>query len=152
MISTLAPSRTTLVVVAIALGCARSSGGSSAPSVSGVSVADAVALASRDSIREYRGEWESEFEMSKFRACAGEIEGSIWLAFSPGVLPKFPERANVLTSNTYYLRVLGILRGPAPRRRLGDGYGHGNASDYELVVTRILELKLPDESTCTIPR
>jgi hypothetical protein len=112
----------------------------------------AAVTSSSDSVREYRGEWESEFESSVFRQCDVKIPGSTWLQFAANVRPQFPPRANVVASNNYYVRVLGILRGPADRRQFGAGFGHGNGSDYELYVTRILELKLPDETTCSVPR
>jgi hypothetical protein len=104
-----------------------------------------------DSIREYHGEWESDFEASEFRDCDKAIAGKVWLAFAPGVAVKFPKdnRLHVLIPTTVYVRVRGILRGPAPRpRRIGSGYGHGNGSDYELYVTRVLEVKLQEESEC----
>ncbi|HEY2855168.1 MAG TPA: hypothetical protein VGJ18_20085 [Gemmatimonadaceae bacterium] len=53
---------------------------------------------------------------------------------------------------TYYVRVRGILRGPAAHRRIGDGYGHLGAADYELYVTRVLEVKPPGEPNCIIRR
>jgi hypothetical protein len=54
------------------------------------------------------------------------------------------------STRTYYVRVRGILRGPADRRRVGAGYGHLGSADYELYITRVLEVKTPGEPNCVI--
>jgi hypothetical protein len=109
-----------------------------------------------DSTREYTGEWETGFESSVFRGCNGSTPAKIWISLAPGatVGARWSE-SNVgggANSRTYYVRVRGILRGPAAHRRLGDGYGHLGAADYELYVTRVLEVKPPGEPNCVIRR
>ena len=108
-----------------------------------------------DSTREYRGEWESGFETSTFRGCNGTVVANVWLTLASGATAgvQWPaENVSGRNGTTYYVRVRGILRGPADRRRVGGGYGHLGSADYELFVTRLLEIKPPGEPNCVIKR
>ena len=107
-----------------------------------------------DSTREYRGEWESGFETSTFRGCNGTLPDKIWVsvADNANVGTKWLDSIGTGGIRRYYVRVRGILRGPADRRKLGSGYGHLGGADYELYITRILEVKPPGEPNCTIRR
>ena len=114
-----------------------------------------VQKARADSTREYRGEWESGFETSTFRACNGAVFSNVWLTLAPGATTdvRWPnENLGGRNTFTYYVRVRGILRGPADRRHAGGGYGHLGSADYELLVTRLLEVRLPGEPDCPVRR
>ena len=110
---------------------------------------------STDSTREYTGEWETGFESSIFRGCNGSTPPKVWISLAPGatVGARWSE-SNIGGANarTYYVRVRGILRGPAAHRRIGDGYGHLGGADYELYVIRVLEVKPPGEPNCVVRR
>jgi hypothetical protein len=107
-----------------------------------------------DSTREYRGEWESGFEISTFRGCNGTLPSNIWVSLAPdaNVGTKWLDSSGAGGTRRYYVRVRGVLRGPADRRRPGAGYGHLGGADYELYITRVLEVKPPGEPNCTIRR
>jgi len=107
-----------------------------------------------DSTREYRGEWESGFETSTFRGCNGTLPEKIWvsLAANANAGTRWLDSIGTGGIRRYYVRVRGILRGPADRRKLGAGYGHLGSADYELYITRVLEVKPPGEPNCTIRR
>lgn len=114
-----------------------------------------IQRARADSIREYRGEWESGFETSTFRACNGAVFSNVSLTLAPGATTdvQWPnENPAGRNTFTYYIRVRGILRGPADRRQAGGGYGHLGSADYELLVTRLLEVRLPGEPDCVVRR
>jgi hypothetical protein len=147
--------RHTAIIVALAAACShaprqtaparpRSTSGSPAR---GTSVAP-------DSTREYHGEWESGFEISTFRGCDGTLPDNIWvsLAADANVGTRWLDSSGAGGVRRYYVRVRGILRGPADRRRPGAGYGHLGGADYELYITRVLEVKPPGEPNCTIRR
>jgi hypothetical protein len=108
-----------------------------------------------DSTREYSGEWESGFESSVFRGCNRTVPGNVWVSLAPGANVGTQWSDNTgsgVRTRTYYVRVRGILRGPADRRRSGAGYGHLGSADYELYITRVLEVKPPGEPNCVIER
>lgn len=107
-----------------------------------------------DSTREYRGEWESGFETSTFRGCNGTLPEKIWVTLAPdaNVGTKWLDSTGAVGIRRYYLRVRGILRGPADRRKFGAGYGHLGGADYELYITRVLEVQPPGQPNCTIRR
>jgi hypothetical protein len=108
-----------------------------------------------DSTREYSGEWESGVEISVFRGCNGTVPGKVWVTLAPGAnaSTQWSDNTRSATSTrTYYVRVRGILRGPADRRRIDAGYGHLGGANYELYVTRVLEVKPPRQPNCVIQR
>jgi hypothetical protein len=115
-----------------------------------------VQNARADSTREYRGEWDSGFETSTFRSCNGTVFAKVWLTLAPGATTgvQWPKESFAGGKNTimYYVRVRGILRGPAERRGVGGGYGHLGSADYELFVTRLLDVKPPGEPNCVVRR
>jgi hypothetical protein len=114
-----------------------------------------IQRARADSTQEYRGEWDSGFETSTFRGCNGTVFSNVWLTLAPGATTgvRWPnENLGGRNTFTYYVRVRGILRGPADRRRVGGGYGHLGSADFELLVTRLLEVKLPGEPDCVVRR
>src|SRR5690242_1568034 len=113
-----------------------------------------AAAATPDSTREYRGEWESGFETSTFRGCNGSLPEKIWvsLAENANLGTKWLDSIGTGGTRRYYVRVRGILRGPVDRRKLGAGYGHLGTADYELYITRVLEVKPPGEPNCAIRR
>ena len=142
------------VVFLVAGACARQARRATSaerpPSPSNESRASARA----DSTQEFRGEWDAGFETSTFRGCNGTVFSNVWLTLAPGATTgvRWPnENQGGRHTFTYYVRVRGILRGPADHRRVG-GYGHLGSADYELLVTRLLEVKLPGEPNCVVRR
>lgn len=108
-----------------------------------------------DSTREYSGEWESGIETSIFRGCNGTMPGHVWVKLAPSATMGarwYDNSGGAASTRTYFVRVRGILRAPANRRETGTGYGHSSASDYELYVTRVLEVKPPGQPNCIIQR
>src|SRR5256885_6798461 len=135
------------VVLLLAVACARSAR-QTTPSrkPQAQSNESRVQNARADSTREYRGEWDSGFETSTFRGCNGAVFSNVWLTLAPGATTgvRWPnENLGGRNTFTYYVRVRGILRGPADRHRVGGGYGHLGSADYELVVTPPLEVEAP---------
>ena len=144
-----------LAMVVLAAACARpSQQHAPARTPSTPSNQSRPANAASDSTREYRGEWESGFETSTFRGCNGTLPEKIWvnLAADANVGTKWLDSIGTAGIRRYYVRVRGILRGPADRRKLGAGYGHLGSADYELYITRVLEVKPPGEPNCSIRR
>lgn len=136
--------------------CAHTPRQSTPPRVPPTSSAESpAAITTTDSTREYTGEWETGFETSVFRGCNGSMPAKVWVSLAPGASANARWSDNTraaANTRTYYVRVRGILRGPASHRRLGDGFGHLGGSDYELYVTRVLEVKPPGEPNCLIRR
>ena len=143
-------------VLLLLSACAHTPRQSTSARVPPISSAEAPAAnPTTDSTREYAGEWETGFETSVFRGCNGSTPAKVWVSLAPGASERARWSDNTGASantRTYYVRVRGILRGPASHRRLGDGYGHLGGSDYELYVTRVLEVKPPGEPNCLIRR
>ncbi len=141
----------------VGMGCVRPKDQGAAPPVASSSARAAdTAPTATDSAKEYRGEWESGFETSEFHGCDGTLPASVWLTFAPGARASIAWPSNnvggAVSTMTYYVRVMGVLRGPAERRRYGAGYGHLGGSNYELYVTRVLEARPPGERNCSIQR
>ena len=110
---------------------------------------------STDSTREYTGEWVSGFESSEFRGCNGTMPAKVWATLAPGAAATArwsDSTGSAASPRIYYVRVRGILRGPAMRRGLAGGYGRLGNADYELYVTRVLEVKPPGQPNCSIRR
>src|SRR5690348_6993698 len=109
---------------------------------------------SSDSTREYSGEWESGVETSVFRGCNRTVPANVWVSLAPDAVvdTKWSDNAAGRTTRTFYVRVRGILRGPADRQRVGAGYGPRGVADYELYITRVLEVKPPGQPNCAIHR
>ena len=144
-----------VTIVALIAACARSSRHAEPPRTpSTPSSQSRPANTPLDSTREYRGEWESGFETSTFRGCNGTLPEKIWvsLAADANVGTKWLDSVGTGGIRRYYVRVRGILRGPADRQKRGAGYGHLGSADYELYITRVLEVKRPGEPNCTIRR
>ena len=144
-----------VAIIALAAACAhpsRQPAPARAPSTP--SSASRPANTAVDSTREYRGEWESGFETSTFRGCNGTLPAKIWVSIAEDANTgtKWLDSVGTGGVRRYYVRVRGILRGPADRRKLGAGYGHLGGADYELYITRVLEVKPPGEPNCTIRR
>jgi len=144
-----------VAIGALAVACTRSSQQPApAPKPSTPSSQPRPANVAVDSTREYRGEWESGFETSTFRGCNGSLPDRIWVSLAPDANAgtKWLDSIGTGGIRRYYVRVRGILRGPADRRKPGAGYGHLGGADYELYITRVLEVKRPGEPNCTIRR
>lgn len=144
------------VLALVLAACTRAAHQSTAPRVPAASSAESpIAKPTTDSTREYTGEWETGFETSVFRGCNGSTPAKVWVRLAPGASESARWSDNTgaaANTRTYYVRVRGILRGPASHRKIGDGYGHLGGSDYELYVTRVLEVEPPGEPNCLIRR
>src|SRR2546423_10680093 len=84
-----------------------------------------VQKARADSTQEYRGEWDSGFQTSTFRGCNGTVFSNVWLTLAPGATTgaRWPnDNLGGRNSFTSFVRVRGIFRGPADRRRVGGGF------------------------------
>ena len=141
-------------VVMFAAGCAHASQQAPSARVPPASnTGSRAASAAPDSTRDYSGEWESGFEQSVFRGCNGTVPSNVWVSLAPSASAgtQWSDNTAAASTRTYYLRVRAILRGPADRRR-GGGYGHLGHADYELYVTRVLEVKPPGQPNCVIRR
>ena len=100
-----------------------------------------------DSTREYSGEWESGLETSRFHGCNGTLPATVRVSLAPGASEgaRWSENTGgAPTTRTYFVRVRGILRGPLPHQKIGAAGG----AEYELYVTRVLEVKPPHQPNC----
>lgn len=104
-----------------------------------------------DSTREYSGEWEPGLETSRFHGCNGTLPATVRVSLAPGASEgaHWSENTGGAPSRrTYYVRVRGILRGPLSQQRIGAAGG----AEFELYVTRVLEVKPPGQPNCVIHR
>jgi hypothetical protein len=148
----------TLAGLALVAGCTRTvrqTPSARVPPAPRTSTESRAANTSPDSTREYSGELESGFETSVFRGCNGSTPAKVWVTFAPDATVGAHWSDNTggaATTRRYYVRMRGILRGPAPHRGAASGYGHLGGFDYELYVIRVLEVKPPGEPNCAIKR
>ena len=78
--------------------------------------------------------------------------GRVWVRFAPGVWETVDDTLSVhshaVGADTLYVRVVGTLSAPDTARRIGAGYGHGNAYAQEFVIDRILEVRNRRATDC----
>lgn len=113
-----------------------------------------AASAPTDSTREYSGEWESGVETSLFRGCNGTLPAKVWVSLAPGASEgaRWLDNSSAARTRTYYVRVRGIVRGLAERRGSGGRPGDLGGAEYELYVTRVLEVKPSGQPHCVVKR
>lgn len=93
----------------------------------------------------------SRVETSLFHGCNGTLPVTVRVRLAPGASEGAHWSENTggaPTTRTYYVRVRGILHGPLPQQRIGAAGG----GEYELYVTRVLEVKPPGQPNCVIHR
>jgi len=113
------------------------------------SAADAMrnARAVADSVREYRGLYETGFEVSWFHPCgAPSGDDSWWVTLSNDALRQRDSLAKSVSGQprTLYVRWRGTV---SPKMPFGAGH-MGRGSRY-MLVTEVLQLRASDESGCT---
>ena len=100
-----------------------------------------------DSVREYRGLYETGFEVSWFHPCGAPTgDDSWWVTLSNDALRQRDSLAKPLTGQprVLYVRWRGTV---SPKMPAGTGH-MGRGSRY-MLVTEVLQLRASDESGCT---
>jgi hypothetical protein len=103
--------------------------------------------AEADTVREYRGLYETGFEVSWFHPCGAPIgDDSWWVTLSNDALRQRDSLAKPLTGQprVLYVRWRGTV---SPKMPAGTGH-MGRGSRY-MLVTEVLELRASDASGCT---
>ena len=110
--------------------------------------AGVAAFAARaDTVREYRGTYETGFEISWFHPCGAERgDDSWWVTLGNDALRQRDSLAKTLEGQprTVFVRWRGTVSPKMPA-----GAGHMGRGSRYLLVTEILELKPADEAGCT---
>ena len=100
-----------------------------------------------DSVREYRGLYETGFEVSWFHPCgAPSGDDTWWVTLSNDALRQRDSLAKPISSRprVLYVRWRGTV---SPKMPAGTGH-MGRGSRY-MLVTEVLQLRASDESGCT---
>lgn len=103
--------------------------------------------AQSDTVHEYRGLYETGFEVSWFHPCGAPAgDDSWWVTLSNDALRQRDSLAKTLTGQprVLYVRWRGTV---SPKMPAGTGH-MGRGSRY-LLVTEVLQLRASDESGCT---
>ena len=103
--------------------------------------------AQADTVREYRGLYETGFEVSWFHACgAPSGDDSWWVTLSNDALRQRDSLAKSLTGQprTLYVRWRGTVSPMMPA-----GAGHMGRGSRYMLVTEVLQLRASDEAGCT---
>ena len=130
------------LVLAAGLAALEPSRQASAPA-SGVQTARARA----DSVREYRGLYETGFEVSWFHPCGAPAgDDSWWVTLSNDALRQRDSLAKPLAGQprVLYVRWRGTVSAKMPA-----GAGHMGRGSRYMLVTAVLQLRASDESGCT---
>ena len=110
-------------------------------------IAARSAYAPSDTVREYRGLYETGFEVSWFHPCGAPAgDDSWWVTLSNDALRQRDSLAKSLTGQprVLYVRWRGTV---SPKMPAGTGH-MGRGSRY-MLVTEVLQLRASDESGCT---
>ena len=100
-----------------------------------------------DTVREYRGLYETGFEVSWFHPCGAPTgDDSWWVTLSNDALRQRDSLAKSVTGQprTLYVRWRGTVSPKMPA-----GAGHMGRGSRYLLVTEVLQLRASDESGCT---
>ena len=103
--------------------------------------------ANADTVREYRGLYETGFEVSWFHECgAPPGDDSWWVTLSNDALRQRDSLARAIKGQprTLYVRWRGTLSPKMPA-----GAGHMGRGSRYMLVTEVLQLRASDESGCT---
>ena len=103
--------------------------------------------AQADTVREYRGLYETGFEVSWFHPCGAPTgDDSWWVTLSNDALRQRDSLAKPLTGQprVLYVRWRGTVSPKMPA-----GAGHMGRGSRYLLVTEVLQLRASDESGCT---
>jgi hypothetical protein len=134
----------TLIPLVLAAGIATlaPSRGTGTPA-SGVQTVRAQA----DTVREYRGLYETGFEVSWFHPCGAPAgDDSWWVTLSNDALRQRDSLAKSISGQprVLYVRWRGTVSPKMPA-----GAGHMGRGSRYLLVTEVLQLRASDESGCT---
>ncbi|HEX7980345.1 MAG TPA: hypothetical protein VF461_17195 [Gemmatimonadaceae bacterium] len=108
--------------------------------------ADTV-TARRDTVREYRGLYETGFEISWFHACdAAPGDDAWWVTLTNDALRQRDSLAKTLTGRprAVFVRWRGTVSPKMPA-----GAGHMGRGSRYMLVTEIISLRASDEMGCT---
>jgi len=100
-----------------------------------------------DTIGEYRGHYETGFEVSWFHPCGAQWgDDSWWVTLSNDALRQRDSLAKSITGQprTLYVRWRGTVSPKMPA-----GAGHMGRGSRYMLVTEVLQLRASDESGCT---
>jgi hypothetical protein len=100
-----------------------------------------------DTLREYRGLYETGFEVSWFHPCGAPAgDDSWWVTLSNDALRQRDSLAKSVTGQprALYVRWRGTVSPKMPA-----GAGHMGRGSRYLLVTEVLQLRASDESGCT---
>ena len=106
-----------------------------------------AAYAPSDTVREYRGLYETGFEVSWFHPCGAPAgDDRWWVTLSNDALRQRDSLAKSLTGQprVLYVRWRGTVSPKMPA-----GAGHMGRGSRYLLVTEVLQLRASDESGCT---
>ena len=144
------------IVLPLVAGCAHTTRQTTPPRKPPVATSEERAVTTgTDSTREYSGEWESGVDVSVFHGCNGTLPAKVRVSLAPGASEgaRWSENAGSAPGRrTYYVRVRGILRGPVTHSGLGSRRDRDGGAEYELYVTRVLEVKPAGHPDCVIRR
>jgi hypothetical protein len=105
------------------------------------------ARATADTVREYRGIYETGFEVSWFRPCgAPSGDDRWWVTLSNDALRQRDSLSKALTGQprALYVRWRGTVS-----RKLPGGAGHMGRGSRYMLVTEVLQLRAAEEGGCT---
>jgi hypothetical protein len=106
-----------------------------------------TARAHADTVREYRGLYETGFEVSWFHPCGAQPgDDSWWVTLGNDALRQRDSLAKSISGQprALYVRWRGTVSPKMPA-----GAGHGGRGSRYMLVTEVLQLRASDESGCT---
>ncbi|MFL5618709.1 MAG: hypothetical protein ACJ79A_09990 [Gemmatimonadaceae bacterium] len=118
-----------------------------APLTSSAVIAARTTRALADTVREYRGLYETGFEVSWFHPCgAPPGDDNWWVTLSNDALRQRDSLAKSIAGQprALYVRWRGTVSPKMPA-----GAGHMGRGSRYLLVTEVLQLRASDESGCT---
>jgi hypothetical protein len=110
-------------------------------------MASPTARASADTVREYRGIYETGFEVSWFHPCgAPSGDDSWWVTLGSDALRQRDSLAKSLTGQprALYVRWRGTVS-----QKMPGGAGHMGRGSRYMLVTEVLQLRAAEEGGCS---
>ena len=121
-------------------------GATTSPSAPTTRPGDQPPPAPRDSVREYRGVYETGFEVSWFRPCdAPAGDDRWWVTLTDPALRQRDSLARALPGAP---RAVFVRWRGATSARMPLGAGHMGRGSRYLLVSEILELRAADDASC----
>lgn len=117
------------------------------PTASTPSLAGPGAASLADTVREYRGIYETGFEVSWFHPCGAPAgDDRWWVTLSHEALRQRDSLAKALTGQP---RALYVRWRATVSEKLPAGAGHMGRGSRYMLVTEVLQLRAADEGGCT---